>query len=121
MLGYPHAKFQNNPVIFDWSRIFPQKIGQLGTPKPLFLVWIKNKFYLVQGCPHAKFQILNLILVDPIRPSLGRKLVQHLFFKPPFVALSKIGDQIWKYIVKDHGFLFLKWCDTSQFVQWFGC
>ena len=39
------------------------------------------------------------------------------FFKPAFEALSKIGDQIQKYVVKDHGFPFLKWCDTSQLVQ----
>ena len=36
VLGYSHAKFQNNLVIFDLSRISP-KIGQLGPPKPPFL------------------------------------------------------------------------------------
>ena len=40
-LGYPHAKFQNNTVIFDRSMNFP-KIGQLGSPKPPFLVLIKK-------------------------------------------------------------------------------
>ena len=54
--------------------------------------------------PHLK--ILNQILVDPIRPSLGRKYVH--FFKHPFGALSKIGDQIRKYVVKDNGFPFLQ-------------
>ena len=49
-LGYPHAKFQNNLVIFDWSRIFP-KIGQLGPPKPPFFsldqkTYFTNIFYL---------------------------------------------------------------------------
>ena len=28
-------------------------------------------------------------------------------------ALSKSRDQIQKYVMKDHGFPFLKWCDTS--------
>ena len=31
------------------------------------------------------------------------------------------GDWIQKYVVKEHGFPFLKWCDTSQSVQRFGC
>ena len=34
------------------------------------------------------------------------------FLKPPFGTLSKIGDQIRKYVVKDHGFPIIKWCDT---------
>ena len=29
--------------------------------------------------------------------------------------------QFQKYVVKDHRFPFLKWCDTSQSVQRFGC
>ena len=34
-LGYSHAKFKNNPVIFYRYRISP-KIGQIGPPKPFF-------------------------------------------------------------------------------------
>ena len=49
-LGYPHAKFWNNPVIFDQSTMFP-KMGQLGLPKPpLFSldknIYFTNIFYL---------------------------------------------------------------------------
>ena len=49
-LGYPHAKFQNILVIFDWFRIFP-KINHLGLPKPPFLssdqkTYLTNMFYL---------------------------------------------------------------------------
>ena len=43
------------------------------------------------------------------------------FLKPHFGTLSKIGSQIWKYVVKGHGFPFIKWCDTWQSVQRFGC
>ena len=52
-------------------------MGQLGPPKLLFLVWIKNKFsnhlYLGWGIPMPNLRFLNIILVDPIRHSLGRK------------------------------------------------
>ena len=37
------------------------------------------------------------------------------FFKPPFGALSKIGDQIRKYVVKDHGFPFIKLEGTGAY------
>ena len=39
--------------------------------------------------------------------------------KKSFGALSKIRDQIQKYVMKDHGFPFLKLCDISQSVQQF--
>ena len=46
--GYPHAKFQNNPVIFIDLGL---KIGQLGYPKPHFFsldqkTYFTNIFYL---------------------------------------------------------------------------
>ena len=41
-----------------------------------------------------------------------------LFFLPFPNTLSKIGDQIKKYVVKDHCFPFLKWCDTIGSVVW---
>ena len=66
------------------------------------------------GYPYDKFQIFyKEILVDLIRPSLGRIYIQKLFFKTFFGALSKIGDQIQKYVVN--------WCDTSQLVQQLQC
>ena len=72
----------------------------------------------------SEFQILSIqihvLAILNLRSSLGRKLVQKSFFKLPFGALSKIGDQIRKYVVKDHGFPFIKWCDTPQLAQRFG-
>ena len=77
-------------------------------------------FYLGLGTPMPNFRFLNLISVDLIRPSLVRKYFLN-FFLNPFGPLSKMGVQFRKYVVKDHGFPFLKWCDTSQSVQQFGC
>ena len=51
-LGYPHPKFQNNPVIFYWFFYgFLKKMGQLGSPKHPFLsldkkIYFTNHFYL---------------------------------------------------------------------------
>ena len=42
-----------------------------------------------------------------------------VFLQPTFGAQTKIEDQIWKYVVKYHGFPLIKWCDTSQSVQQF--
>ena len=44
-----------------------------------------------------------------------------LLFKNLFGPLPIIGDWIQKYVQICHGFPFLKWCDTSQSVQRFGC
>ena len=44
-----------------------------------------------------------------------------IFLNPLFGALPKIRDWIQKYVQIHNGLLFLKWCETSQSVQWFGC
>ena len=78
ILVYPHDKFQNNPVIFNRSRMIFKKMGQLAPPKPPFFsldqkTYFTNNFYLDQGTPLPNFRFWNQILVDPIRPSFGRK------------------------------------------------
>ena len=124
-LGYPHAKFKNNLVIFDWFRIFP-KISHLGPPKPLFWVLIKNLFHqyvlLRLGYPHTKFQMFKLNFSGSDYTLPWQKVsFKKVFFKLPLWPLSKMGVQFWMYVVKDHGFPILKWRDTSQLVQQFGC
>ena len=53
-------------------------MGQLAPPKPPFLsldqkTYFTNIFYLDQGTSLPNFRFFNQILVDPIRPSFGRK------------------------------------------------
>ena len=45
--------------------------------------------------------------------------INKLLFKPIFGALLKIRYWIEKHVQISHGFPFLKWCNTSQLVQWF--
>ena len=52
---------------------------------------------------------------------LFQKTQKITFLKHLFGALPKIGDWIQKYVQICHGFPFLKWCETSQLVQRFGC
>ena len=52
---------------------------------------------------------------------LFKKLQKSLFKKTLFGALPKISDWIWKYVQICHGFPFIKWCDTWQSAQQFGC
>ena len=59
--------------------------------------------------------------MDLIRPPPGKNKYKSNFLKAPFGDVSKNRDQIQNYVVKDHGFPFLKWCGTSQSVKWFGC
>ena len=74
---------------------------------------------MVPVCQISDFKIIfEWIRLDP---PLAENMSKHIYFKPPFGALSKIGDQIQKYVVKDHGFPFLKWGGTSQLVQRFAC
>ena len=58
------------------------------------------------------FRFINKILVNTIRTPPQQKIKPKIVFKTPFEAIDNIGDQIQKYVVKDHGFPFLKWCDT---------
>ena len=102
-----------------WQRLFP-KMGQLGPIKPPFIILFKKKKKKITNNFDLgwseNFRYLNKMLTDLIRSFLGRKYVKFLLmlFLGPF--------QNWRpnpkvcSVVKDHGFPYLKLCDTSQSV-----
>ena len=80
-------------------------LPEVETLYPYYHIKWSQNFKFVNTNPffgHFNFFVLPWQKISP----------KKFFFKPPFGALSKIGDQIRKYVVKDHGFPFIKWCDT---------
>ena len=72
---------------------------------------------------HDKFQMFKSNFSGSHYTPTWQKINPELIFNPLFGPFPK-SDQIQNFVVKDHSFICLKWCVTSQLVQLlqqFGC
>ena len=76
-------------------------MGQLGPPKPAFLVWIKNyftnNFYLDQSTPMPNFRIIwSFFNQDPLSPFLSldlKKPISPIIFIQVMIPTCQISKQ----------------------------